>query len=73
MLAHDGVNRLAHSNPLKRLGKADEVANIALFLCSEGASFVNGEIGQSCFIGAIPCIVDFSLNAVVMDGGMTVY
>ena len=31
------------SNTLHRLGNVDEVAQVALFLCSEGASFMNGQ------------------------------
>ena len=32
-----------HANTLHRLGNVDEVAQVALFLCSEGASFMNGQ------------------------------
>lgn len=32
----------AERNPMKRLATADEVANVALFLASDAASFVNG-------------------------------
>ena len=34
-------DRLAH--PGKRLGRAEEVANVAVFVCSPAASWVNGE------------------------------
>ncbi len=34
-------DRLAH--PSARLGSADEVANVAVFICSDAASWVNGE------------------------------
>ncbi|TKR53998.1 SDR family oxidoreductase [Allopusillimonas ginsengisoli] len=34
---------LLESTPLKRFGSAGEVANVILFLCSDLASFVNGE------------------------------
>ncbi|KAA0893021.1 SDR family NAD(P)-dependent oxidoreductase [Pusillimonas sp. ANT_WB101] len=34
---------LLDSTPLKRFGTADEVANVIMFLCSDLASFVNGE------------------------------
>ena len=34
-------DRLAH--PAKRLGRADEVANVAVFVCSGAASWINGE------------------------------
>jgi NAD(P)-dependent dehydrogenase (short-subunit alcohol dehydrogenase family) len=50
----EGVTRLAptpairgtweKANPLRRLGSGEEVASVALFLCSEGASYVNGAI-----------------------------
>lgn len=34
---------LLNSTPLKRFGTADEVAGVIVFLCSDLASFVNGE------------------------------
>lgn len=33
-----------NSIPLKRLGKPEEVAEAALFLVTEGASYITGEI-----------------------------
>lgn len=30
--------------PMKRMGKAEEVASLAVFLCSEGASYITGEV-----------------------------
>jgi len=30
------------SNPLKRMGRPEEFANVAVFLCSPAASYVNG-------------------------------
>jgi len=47
----EGVRRLTNEksrasalaqNPLGRMGTTDDIANAALYLCSEAASFVNG-------------------------------
>ena len=36
--------RLAASIPMRRYARADEVAALAVFLCSDDASFVNGAV-----------------------------
>lgn len=38
------LNKLASESALRRLGKRDEIAQVALFLASEQASYINGEI-----------------------------
>jgi len=35
-------DKLAHSQPVGRMGKPEEVASLALFLCSDEASFITG-------------------------------
>jgi peroxisomal 2,4-dienoyl-CoA reductase len=49
----EGMSRLAPGDfrdkfeaqvPLKRFGTIDDIANAALFLCSDAASYVHGEI-----------------------------
>jgi len=40
----DAVKKLAATVPLRRLGTIQDIANAALFLCSEAASYVTGEV-----------------------------
>jgi len=37
-----GTQKLADSNPNKRLGKPEDVAGVVVFLCSRAASHLNG-------------------------------
>ena len=43
-LAESDLSALADETPLMRLGEPAEVASAALFLASDGASFITGEI-----------------------------
>lgn len=43
-LTDDGRAALADETPLGRIGDAAEVAKTILFLCSEGASFITGQV-----------------------------
>jgi NAD(P)-dependent dehydrogenase (short-subunit alcohol dehydrogenase family) len=40
----DIKDRLASSNPLRRLGTPDDIANVVVFLASEAASYINGQV-----------------------------
>ena len=40
----DTLEKLAAESALRRLGKKEEIAQVALFLASEQASYINGEI-----------------------------
>lgn len=43
-LSEEDLSALREETPLSRLGKPEEIARAALFLCSEDASFITGEI-----------------------------
>ena len=43
-LTDDDRAALSDETPLMRIGKAEEVAKTILFLCSEGASFITGQV-----------------------------
>ncbi|HWE67315.1 MAG TPA: SDR family oxidoreductase [Acidimicrobiales bacterium] len=36
--------RLAAANPTRRLGRPEDIARVVVFLCSEAASYVNGQV-----------------------------
>ncbi len=38
------VEAVRNKNPMKRLGQLDEIANLAVFLISDGSGFINGEV-----------------------------
>lgn len=40
----DVQERLAAANPMRRVGQPDDIANVVCFLCSDAASFVNGQV-----------------------------
>lgn len=44
MLSEEMAERTRQSVPLKRFGKPEEIANLAYFLMSEDASYINGEV-----------------------------
>ena len=43
-LDKETMSSLCDETPLMRIGEADEVARAALWLCSEGASFITGQV-----------------------------
>ena len=42
LLEGDKKSRAQRLNPLGRLGRVDDIADAAIFLCSDAASFING-------------------------------
>ena len=44
VLGAETLRELAAQTPLGRLGTAEDIANAAAFLCSDGASFVTGQV-----------------------------
>lgn len=36
--------RLAEANPMRRLGTPDDIARVVVFLCSDAAAYVNGQV-----------------------------
>jgi NAD(P)-dependent dehydrogenase (short-subunit alcohol dehydrogenase family) len=40
----DIQHRLAEANPMRRLGTPDDIARVVVFLCSDAASYVNGQV-----------------------------
>jgi len=55
------MEKSARGNPMQRLGTKDEVADLALFLCSDAAAYITG--------GIIPCDGGMSLLGVGRVGG----
>ena len=43
-LTDDDIAEVVDSTPLMRIGTPSDVANAALFLASEGASFITGDV-----------------------------
>lgn len=43
-LSEEDIKAISNETPLMRIGTPDEVAKVALFLASEGAAFITGEV-----------------------------
>jgi len=39
---HEMYDKLPETQPIGRMGEPEEVASLALFLCSDGAAFITG-------------------------------
>jgi NAD(P)-dependent dehydrogenase (short-subunit alcohol dehydrogenase family) len=40
----EALDAVVSANPVKRLGTAEEVADVAVFLCSDVARFIQGQV-----------------------------
>ena len=43
-MSEDVLNKAKENIPLKRLGKAEDVANLALFLAGSGSDYITGQV-----------------------------
>lgn len=43
-IATEAQRQLAEANPMRRLGTPDDIARVVAFLCSDAASYVNGQV-----------------------------
>jgi NAD(P)-dependent dehydrogenase (short-subunit alcohol dehydrogenase family) len=65
MISHAASNQeleaLKMLNPQKRLGRPEEIADLALFLCTDAATFINGSASTIWFINSkAVCTWNFS-------------
>jgi NAD(P)-dependent dehydrogenase (short-subunit alcohol dehydrogenase family) len=44
LVPDDVQQRLADANPLRRLGTPDDIARVVVFLCSDAAGYLNGQV-----------------------------